>query len=557
MLFLEVPEDVVRKCLINHLELFDDIIISADEPTWSRWDRKRKNTLHFHRNTTTTSCLSQQQPVSEGNNDSFDNDAKSRSDENAPRRSSNCDLRIPSTVTEHESQTASTILPVESLPVSIAMETDFVTTAPDVERTEIYGDQAIKACDDDENEDDVLNDEEDYSGAYSSSERIADEFLQQNGGDSWTNRGDSHDVHSSLVHAEYLHNTESHNHITQSAGIDMNEGLENDEQEGITIKEEPPDEIEEIVSEDVLTAHLPVPQSFAEGATVLPSFIEALSARRLPIPSLVSHHHHQPPLGGGTDEHRQLRYESSQLMAGAIRRASLRDSPGLHSPNEMFECLACGERFADEESYRVHGRLHQRSAANSGSSSPALSLERLITRFECRICERVFTQETHLAAHVLTHGDNDASPWHAENSPLAGTHQKLTELLTTPSRTDGEAPRGNKRCKIDAKTTDPERHASTSPASSRVKRCQLCDKVFYRQYSLDRHVKDEHSHDSSGLYDCRLCGHKFARDYLRVHMRIHTGEKPHECAICKRRFTQRSTMTRHVKLVHPQSISQL
>lgn len=47
---------------------------------------------------------------------------------------------------------------------------------------------------------------------------------------------------------------------------------------------------------------------------------------------------------------------------------------------------------------------------------------------------------------------------------------------------------------------------------------------------------------------CTMCDSAFFHDdYLKEHMRLHTGETPYKCPICKRGYAQRGNMKSHMK----------
>ena len=66
-----------------------------------------------------------------------------------------------------------------------------------------------------------------------------------------------------------------------------------------------------------------------------------------------------------------------------------------------------------------------------------------------------------------------------------------------------------------------------------------------------RTLKLEHevvrSIHKKGIKICQVCGKLFAKKFdLQQHSRIHSGEKPFQCALCLKRFTQNSNLKKHL-----------
>ncbi|KAJ2947674.1 hypothetical protein O0L34_g9439 [Tuta absoluta] len=78
--------------------------------------------------------------------------------------------------------------------------------------------------------------------------------------------------------------------------------------------------------------------------------------------------------------------------------------------------------------------------------------------------------------------------------------------------------------------------------------CEICQKTFRMRSDLKLHSA---IHTGERSYKCPYCPRAFRQPpHLKSHLPTHTKEKAYECEICHKRFTQRANMQEHVRTIH-------
>ncbi|XP_072948854.1 uncharacterized protein [Epargyreus clarus] len=75
--------------------------------------------------------------------------------------------------------------------------------------------------------------------------------------------------------------------------------------------------------------------------------------------------------------------------------------------------------------------------------------------------------------------------------------------------------------------------------------CEVCKAPFRTRGSLKRHFETFHS-KRERKFVCEMCGNSFYRkNDIITHLRVHTGEQPYVCQYCPKKFRQIASMIRH------------
>ncbi|XP_071785086.1 uncharacterized protein [Asterias amurensis] len=195
----------------------------------------------------------------------------------------------------------------------------------------------------------------------------------------------------------------------------------------------------------------------------------------------------------------------------------------------------------DDQTWQKSKLVKGRSSASTGKSSKkrgrakkplppedelAIEKARVEDRFICELCKFSSLSTASLLQHLKTTKHTEHLANAKGDSAATFECNSCPSIFFTESALTHHQIRHQQQCK-----------------------CSKCGVDFETRAELGKHRRIEHDKEvrKTSTDVCETCGKAFSRGYLKIHKRIHSGERPFACDICTFKTNQRGDLLMHKK----------
>ncbi|XP_060572450.1 zinc finger protein 271-like [Ruditapes philippinarum] len=218
-----------------------------------------------------------------------------------------------------------------------------------------------------------------------------------------------------------------------------------------------------------------------------------------------------------------------------------------HTGEKPYACTYCEKRFANK--IRLSGTgLRIPSTADDNMTSQIVSIAE---KFRCQFCNKVNGSRLALERHMLTHT--------GERNHVCTV--SLDAGIDNVARSGGRGPLSLQGCpfcrKVFLSKHDRMKHIRkhTGPwvrTSSKLYKCEHCEKSYTSEYRLKYHVSNIHTQLPKRNTVCVYCSKRFSipKSLKRHIATVHMGVKKYECETCDKKYGRKQDLQCHNRQHH-------
>ncbi|XP_045509200.1 zinc finger protein OZF-like isoform X7 [Colias croceus] len=229
-------------------------------------------------------------------------------------------------------------------------------------------------------------------------------------------------------------------------------------------------------------------------------------------------------------------YKCKECDFTTNKRTVMQRHVRMHANSEKHTCHQCGRSFKSREILRVHTSRHDDK-----------------NRYHCEHCNRTFIYKSVLHKHIRSvHIDKD---FYCVECDVMFTSMEALKQHLYKTKKHSDPSQYKYACTLcDQRFLTRQTlgtHQTSVHNAPKPSRCVHCARAYSTADALRLHVRRAHlPGGNSKSATCHICDKVFSRKgVLKVHMRVHTGERPYACE-CGVSFTQLASLKAHEAAKH-------